>query len=38
MAQFKNNPDYSLFYSDTNSVYIDKPLSEDLVSAKLLGK
>jgi DNA polymerase elongation subunit (family B) len=38
MSQFKNNPDYNLYYSDTDSVYIDKPLSEDLVNSKVLGK
>jgi hypothetical protein len=38
MSQFKNNPDYNLYYSDTDSVYIDKPLSEDLVNSKVLGR
>jgi DNA polymerase elongation subunit (family B) len=38
MSQFKNNSDYNLFYSDTDSIYIDKPLSEDLVNSKILGK
>jgi len=27
MSQFKNNSDYNLFYSDTDSIYIDKPLT-----------
>ena len=38
MSQFKNNPDFNLFYTDTDSVYIDKPLSNDLVNSKILGK
>jgi DNA polymerase elongation subunit (family B) len=38
MSQFKNNPDFNLFYTDTDSVYIDKPLSEEYVSNKELGK
>jgi hypothetical protein len=38
MSQFKNNPDFNLFYSDTDSIYIDKPLPKDLVNSKILGK
>src|SRR3984885_411242 len=38
MSQFKNNPDFNLYYSDTDSIYIDKPLSKDLVSSNELGK
>jgi DNA polymerase elongation subunit (family B) len=38
MSQFKNNPDFKLFYSDTDSAYTDKPLPEDLVNSKVLGK
>jgi hypothetical protein len=38
MSQFKNNPNFNLFYSDTDSVYIDKPLPDELVSSKVLGK
>jgi hypothetical protein len=38
MSEFKNNPDFKLYYSDTDSVYIDKPLSEDLISETILGK
>jgi hypothetical protein len=26
MTKFKNNPDINLYYSDTDSVYVDKPL------------
>lgn len=37
MSQFKNNPDYNLYYSDTDSIYIDKPLSDELVNSKVLG-
>jgi len=28
MSQFKNNLDYNLYYFDTDSIYIDKPLSK----------
>jgi DNA polymerase type B, organellar and viral len=38
MSQFKNNPKFNLFYSDTDSIYIDRPLSEDFVSNLILGK
>jgi hypothetical protein len=38
MSQFKNNPDYTLYYTDTDSIYINKPLPEYLVSNKILGK
>jgi hypothetical protein len=38
MSYFKNNPDYILYYSDTDSVYISKLLSDDLVNSKVLGK
>lgn len=37
MTQFKNNPDYNLFYSDTDSIVIDKPLPEYQVDSKLIG-
>ena len=38
MSQFKNNPDFNFYYSDTDSVYIDRPLPEHLVNSKVLGK
>jgi DNA polymerase elongation subunit (family B) len=38
MSQFKNNPDYILYYSDTDSIYISKPLAKHLVNSKVLGK
>jgi hypothetical protein len=38
MSQFKNNPDFNLYYSDTDSAYIDKPLPDHLVHSKALGK
>ncbi len=38
MSQFKNKTDFNLFYTDTDSIYIDKPLSEDLISTTELGK
>jgi len=33
ISQFKNNKDYNLYYSDRDSVYIDKPLN-----SKYIGK
>jgi DNA polymerase type B, organellar and viral len=38
MSQFKNNLDYKLYYSDTDSAYFDKPLAKDMVSNTILGK
>jgi hypothetical protein len=40
MSQFKNNPDFNLFYTDTDtdSIYIDKPLDESFINDKILGK
>ena len=38
MSQFKNNPNYNLYYSDTDSIYIDSPLDDSLVSSTELGK
>src|SRR6266478_2198430 len=38
MSQFKNNPDFNLYYSDTDSIYIDKPLPEEMRSNTILGK
>jgi len=38
MSKFKNNNNYKLFYSDTDSIYINKSLNEDLVSNKEIGK
>jgi DNA polymerase elongation subunit (family B) len=37
MSQFKNNPNINLYYTDTDSVYVDKPLHEELVDSKTLG-
>jgi DNA polymerase elongation subunit (family B) len=37
MSQFKNNPNFKLFYSDTDSIYIDKPLPEYMVNSQTLG-
>jgi len=30
MSQFKNNSNYNLYYSDTDSIYIDSPLDISL--------
>jgi DNA polymerase elongation subunit (family B) len=38
MSQFKNNLDYNLYYSDTDSIYIDKPLPDSMISNTILGK
>jgi hypothetical protein len=38
MSQFKNNPNFILFYSDTDSIYIDRPLPDDFISSIILGK
>lgn len=35
MSQFKNNTNYRLFYSDTDSIVIDRPLHPDLVGSAL---
>lgn len=37
MIPFKNNSDYKLFYSDTDSIYINKPLDNSFISDKELG-
>jgi len=37
MSQFKNN-NYKLFYSDTDSIYINKPLKDSYISSTELGK
>nr|YP_009690415.1 DNA polymerase family B [Coniferiporia sulphurascens]QEG57195.1 DNA polymerase family B [Coniferiporia sulphurascens] len=38
MSQFKNNPQYNLYYSDTDSIFIDKELNKEFVDPKILGK
>lgn len=35
MSQFKNNPNYNLYYSDTDSIIIDRELPKDLVNINL---
>lgn len=37
MSDFKNNPDFVLYYSDTDSAYISKLLPAHLVDSKKLG-
>jgi len=37
MTQFINNPHYNLYYTDTDSIVIDKPLDPTLVDDKRLG-
>lgn len=38
MAKYKNREDFELFYSDTDSIFINKPLAEDEIDGKVLGK
>jgi hypothetical protein len=38
MSILKNNPNFNLYYSDTDSAYIDRPLPDDMVSSTILGK
>jgi DNA polymerase elongation subunit (family B) len=38
MSIFKNNPDFTLYYTDTDSVYTNKPLPDYLIDSKVLGK
>jgi DNA polymerase elongation subunit (family B) len=38
MSQFKNNPNFKLYYTDTDSAYLDRPLPDHLVSSTELGK
>jgi uncharacterized protein YuzE len=37
MSYFKNNPNFKLYYTDTDSAYINKPLPDSMVSNKTLG-
>lgn len=38
MSYFKNNPNFKLYYTDTDSIYIDRPLPDYMVSKTILGK
>jgi hypothetical protein len=38
MSIFKNNPDFNLYYTDTDSVFTDKPLDDSLINSNVLGK
>ena len=35
MSQFKNNPNIRLYYTDTDSIFIDSDLSDDLVNNEI---
>jgi hypothetical protein len=35
LSYFKNNPNFRLYYSDTDSIIIDTPLPDYLVGTKL---
>jgi hypothetical protein len=38
MSQFKNNPDFTLYYTDTDSIYINKALPDYMISNTILGQ
>ena len=38
MSLFKNNQNIVLYYTDTDSIYIDKPLPPEFISSTILGK
>jgi hypothetical protein len=38
MSQFKNNSNINLYYTDTDSIYTDSILDDNLISNKTLGK
>jgi hypothetical protein len=35
MAKHKNNPNYKIFYTDTDSIFTDKPIESNLIGSKL---
>jgi len=35
MSHFKNKDDYKLYYTDTDSIYIDKPLDSKFIGSEL---
>ena len=35
MSKFKNNPNIRLYYTDTDSIFIDSDLSDDLVNNEI---
>jgi hypothetical protein len=35
MSQFKNNPNFKLYYSDTDSIVTNKPLPESMIGAEM---
>jgi DNA polymerase elongation subunit (family B) len=37
MSQFKNNPNINLFYTDTDSIYTDSDIDQNLINSKILG-
>ena len=37
MSQFNNSKKFNLYYSDTDSIYIDKPLSKKFIDDTKLG-
>lgn len=37
MSQFKNNTNYNIYYTDTDSIVIDKPLDDSMINDKELG-
>ena len=37
MSKYLNNPDYVVYYTDTDSIYLNKPLPDKLVHNSKLG-
>ncbi len=35
MSQFKNNPNFSVYYLDTDSIFTDKPLDPSMTGSEL---
>jgi hypothetical protein len=35
MMKYKNNPNFELYYTDTDSIFIDKPLPESMIGSEL---
>jgi hypothetical protein len=38
MSQFKNNENFRLYYTDTDSAVVDQPLPDSFVDSTVLGK
>ena len=38
MSKFKNNENFKLYYTDTDSIVVDQPLPDSFVNSTILGK